>query len=81
MPDKPQSPEHALFIGWVFGALMKHDLSAAPVLIGDEYSDTISLRISEMPYPMELTVSVPPPPPHWQPGDDHIDECVPQEER
>lgn len=53
---------HTLYVGWVLGIALKHDLDARPIL--DEagnYTDRIAVPLGEH----VITVVVPPPPQGW----------------
>jgi hypothetical protein len=63
--SKPVSPEHALYIGAVFGLAMRNGIRAEPVVDEDgDYTDQIVLRMGYDEGPT-ITLVVPPPPDDW----------------
>ena len=53
---------HTLYVGWVLGLAIKHDLDASPVFDDDgNYTDRLIIGVGNR----QITVVVPPPPDDW----------------
>lgn len=62
---EPMNPRHALYVGWVLGIALRHDVLATPVLDEDEnYTDHLEVYVPAN--GVTITVIVPPPPDDWE---------------
>jgi hypothetical protein len=63
MADPFVDDRHALYVGWCAGIAMRHGLKVRPVMDGDDYTDRLSIVLTDE---LSLEVIVPYPPDEWE---------------